>query len=233
MPTSIRYKEIIWPSIHAAVPHLQQERKTGLSAAIRAGLNFCIILGSACYLEGVLESGLKALLAHRRVNYRRLTGKRKELFPMNWFYSRIEEDLEKRVCRATGSEGYDPLFELLTGTRLSKLPRMEPLWEGVTVLFQMRNVLGHGREVAAEHYSAHSEAPFEELFSGGYSVAENYLRKKKLLASKFTQAKSNYIFLADPIADHFWNLATQAPKAIARSLDSRERRAFEKVAFLK
>ena len=67
MTITYEYRETIWPSIKAALDHLQMERKDGMPAEVRAGVNFSIILGSACYLEGVLEAGLKALLRLRRV----------------------------------------------------------------------------------------------------------------------------------------------------------------------
>jgi len=228
------YSETIRPSISAALSHLQDQRNDNMPVAVRAGINFSIVLGSACYLEGVLETGLKALLAHRRINYHRLRGKLREQRPMNFFYSRIEDDLEKRIRSSTGTDGYDPLFDLLIGQRLSKLPKVVPLWEGITVLFQLRNVLGHGREVMAKHVVA-SWTPKggEEQFSGGYRRAEDYLRKKKLLDRKFTAAHSEYIFLADKIADHFWDLATQVPKAVSKSLEIRERRVFDKAVFSK
>ena len=75
MTITYEYRETIWPSIKAALDHLQTERKDGMPAEVRAGVNFSIILGSACYLEGVLEAGLKALLRLRRVIYGRMNPK--------------------------------------------------------------------------------------------------------------------------------------------------------------
>lgn len=222
------YTETIWPSIHAALLHLQQERK-GLPKDVLAGINFSIILGSACYLEGVLETGLKALLTYRKYSSEKKTGCLQERRAFNVFYNSVMEDLERRICNATGTDGYDPLFELLIGARLSALPKVAPLWEGITVLFQMRNVLGHGRAVTAQRVRAHwIEKGEDERFSGGYRRAEDYLRKRKLLDKRFTEAHSEYLFLSDKIADHFWDLAREAPKAITKSLDGPERETFEK-----
>src|SRR5437016_9396565 len=93
----------------------------------------------------------------------------------------------------------------------------------------MRNVLGHGRAVTAQHIKAYwMGTEREERFSGGYRRAEDYFRKKKLLDKKFTEAHSEYLFLSNQIADHFWDLARQAPKAIAKSLDGPEREIFDK-----
>jgi hypothetical protein len=226
------YTETIWPSIHAALLHFQQERKGGLPTDVLAGINFSIILGSACYLEGVLETGLKALLAHRRYSLEKPRGSVQERRAFNAFYYGVTDDLERRICNATGTDGYDPLFELLTGMRLSKLSAVVPLWEGITVLFQMRNVLGHGRAVTAKRVNAYQMAvQDEEKFAGGYRRAEDYLRKRKLLDKKFTEAHSEYIFLSDKIADHFLDLARQTPKAISKSLDSIESRVFQQAVF--
>ena len=227
MPITWTFRESIWPSIDVALCHLQIERKDGLSPAVRAGINFSIIVGSACYVEGVLETELKAILAHRRVNYRRLRGRMREQRPMNFFYHRLEEDLENRI-RSANVAAYDDMFELLMGQRLSKLPGVKPIWEGLSVLFQLRNVLGHGREVIAQHVIAYEGSKKEEVFFGGYRKAEDYLRKNKLLKRKFTDAHSEYIFLSDAIADHFWSIARRVPKAVSKSLDDRERRAVEK-----
>ena len=146
---------------------------------------------------------------------------------MNFFFNRLEEDLSHRISTANAA-GYDELFLLLTGQKLSKLRTVKPLWEGLTVLFQLRNVLGHGREVMAQHVVEYEGATKEEVFSGGYRKAEDYLRKKKLLDKKFTDAPSEYIFLSDAMADHFWGIAQQVPKVVMRSFDDRERRAARK-----
>jgi len=84
----------------------------------------------------------------------------------------------------------------------------------------LRNALGHGREVKA--YQIISVAPIEEEFHGGYRRAENYLRKRKLINKKFTDAHSDFIFLSDPVADHFLELVERVPKAISQSLAKEE-----------
>jgi len=96
---------------------------------------------------------------------------------MDVYYRRLEEDLSHRLGRAVGASAYDEMFELLAGQRLSQLKEVASLWEGVTVLFHFRNVLGHGREVSARHIAGGSvKGGFREDFSGSYRVVENYLR---------------------------------------------------------
>ena len=222
------YTETIWPSIHAALNHLQQQRVDNLSQQVAAGINFSIILGSACYLEGVLETGLKAILSHQSAN----KGKIEELEKrrsFNLFYNGLIEDIERRISNATGTDGYDPIFMLLVGKKLSQLKTVVPLWEGITVLFQVRNVLGHGRAVTAQKIDAYWVREGEdERFSGGYRRAEDYLRKKKLVHKRFFEAHSDYLFLSDAVADHFWKLAQVTPVAIAESLDGEAAAIFKR-----
>ena len=215
--------ETIWQTIHPALNHIQKERRDGLPVEVRAGLNFCIILGSACYLEGVLEAGLKSFLWMRRDIYNKSRSRNINVRrSMNCWFNRVEEDMELRIRTATGAEGYNELFELLIGRQLSELEKIAPLWEGITVLFQLRNVLGHGREVKA--YQIVSVTPIEEKFQGGYRRAEDYLRKRKLINKKFTDAHSDFIFLSDAVADHFLDLVEKVPKAISQSLMGKDTR---------
>jgi hypothetical protein len=171
--------ESIWPSIEAAVDHLSGARKAHLDESVKAGLNFSIILGAACYLEGILETLLRALLNHRRTVFNRVDIPDFETRrSVNVFYTRLEGDLSNRIGRSLGAPGYSEMFELLTGTKLSGLDQMSPLWEGVTVLFNFRNVLGHGREVSARHLSGGLvEGGEKEEFGGSYRLVEDYLRR--------------------------------------------------------
>lgn len=147
------FNETIWPCIEPTVAYLAEKRREALPDPVRSGLNFSIALGAACYLEGVLETLLRALLACRRSEFGQVKipefGLRRS---MNVYYNRLEEDLAGRIGRAVGAAGYDDMFQLLAGQRLSQLKEVTPLWEAVTVLFSFRNVLGHGREVSARHY---------------------------------------------------------------------------------
>ena len=118
------------------------------------------------------------------------------------------------------------MFALIAGQRLSDLMGVKPLWEGITVLFNFRNVLGHGREVSARQYAGgFIPGGFKEEFTGSYRVVEDYLRKKHLLSRKFVDAHSEFLYLASDIADHFWQLARALPNAAIASLPDGERDA--------
>lgn len=216
--------EAIWPCIEATVGHLVAQRKERVPDLVKSGLNFSIVLGCACYIEGVLETLLRALLACRRAEFNRIQiDDFESRRAMNTYYGRLEDELSRNIGRAVGSSGYDEIFKLLAGQRLSQLKEVKPLWEGLTVLFNFRNVLGHGREVSARHFAGGAiPGGFREEFSGSYSVVEGYLRKKKLLARRFVEAHSEYVFLSPPIADHFWKLARALPEAVVSSLPRKE-----------
>ncbi|OGL45479.1 MAG: hypothetical protein A2161_14790 [Candidatus Schekmanbacteria bacterium RBG_13_48_7] len=47
---------------------------------------------------------------------------------------------------------------------------------------------------------------------------EDYLRKVGLLKGCFPDGASEYMFLTDNIADHFWGMAKQVPAAVISSL---------------
>jgi hypothetical protein len=204
--------------------YLVEQREELVPDLVKCGLNFSIVLGSACYVEGVLETLLRALLACRQTEFNRI--EIEDFYSrraMNTYYGRLEDELAHRIGRAVGASGYDEMFTLLTGQRLSQLKKVKPIWEGIAVLFNFRNVLGRGREVSARHFAG-GAAPggFKEDFSGSYRVVEDYLRKKKLLARRFVEARSEYLFFSAPIADHFLQLAKALPEAVVSSLTGEE-----------
>jgi hypothetical protein len=214
------FSEKIWPCIEASVNHLVNERKNVTSKLVQSGLNFSIVLGSACYVEGTIETILRAALGMRRKEFIEVPIDDLALRrAVNSFFNRVEEEFGENIGRATGAAGYDQMFELLTGYPLSKLDKVKTRWEGITVLFHFRNVLGHGREVAARQYRG-GAAPggMQEDFTGSYKKVEDYLHKKKLLSKKFVEAHDELLYLDNPIADHFWNLAHALPDAIVKSL---------------
>jgi hypothetical protein len=186
------------------------------------------VLGAACYLEGVLEALLRAILRCRKGQFDEyldfVNGEAR--WAMGKYYTRIEEDVSRRIGRAVGAAGYDEMFELLVGRRLSQMNEVSPFWEAVNVLFNFRNVLGHGREVSARHFTGGAvPGGVREDFPGSYKLVEDYLRKKSLLNQRFVDAHSEYLFLSEAIADHFWAVASGIPTAVMASLPEDERKA--------
>ena len=68
----ITLTESIWPCIKTSLDYLVEKRGEPLPDPVKSGLNFSIVLGSACYLEGVLEALLRALLGCRRADFNRI-----------------------------------------------------------------------------------------------------------------------------------------------------------------
>jgi hypothetical protein len=223
------FSETIWPCIEASVDQLVVDRKKVTSKLVLSGLNFSIVLGAACYVEGVLETMLRALLECRRREFGKINIDEFELRrATNSFYNRVEKRLEDEIGQATGAKGYDDMFELVGGEPLRNLSQITTLWEGITVLFQFRNVLGHGREVSAKQYrDAAAPGGAKEDFTGNYRKVEDYLRKKKLLSKKFLEAHNEFLYLDSTIADHFWNLARSLPEAVLTSLPDSDRKGCE------
>jgi hypothetical protein len=194
-----------------------------MSDLVRAGLNFSIVLGAACYVEGILETILRELLRCRHAEYAELPTS--GLVSINNYLNRIEKELDRDIGRTNGAAGYDAMFTLLTGHHLSELVIVKPIWEGITVLFNFRNVLGHGRQVLARQYSGYVvNGGLQEEFKSAYRVVEDYLRKTLLLNTRFVDANSELLYLTSEMADHFWQLARALPEAVTASLPNPERR---------
>jgi hypothetical protein len=221
------FVEPIWPCIEATMDYFVERRKERIPSLVKAGLNFSIVLGSACYVEGVLEGVLRGLLNYRRAEFNRVNIDDTDLRrAMNNYYERLEDELSRNIGRAIGASGYDELFAILAGQPLNRLRQVKPLWEGITVLFNFRNVLGHGREVSARHFTGGAiPGGLREEFLGSYRLVEEYLRKNRLLSRRFVEAHSEYLFLSAPIADHFLKLAKALPEAVLSSLPTDERDA--------
>lgn len=224
---TITITEALWPCIEATIDYLVEQREERAPDPVKSGLNFSIILGSACYVEGVLEVLLRGLLScrtreYRCVNIEDLNSRR----ALNKYYARIQDEFSRNIGRAAGASGYDELFTLLAGQRLSQLKKVKPLWESITVLFNFRNVLGHGRQVSArQSFGGGVPGGFREDFYGSYKVVEDYLRKKRLIDRRFIDRHSEFMFLSGTIADHFWELAKAMPEAILSSLSDTDERS--------
>ena len=92
------FTEVVWPCIAAVVDHLAEQRKEELPDLVKSGLNFSIILGSACYVEGVLETVLRELLACRRTEFNSVDIDNFDLRrAMNTYYGRLEDELSRNT----------------------------------------------------------------------------------------------------------------------------------------
>lgn len=178
-------------------------------------INLSIILYSACLIEGELEESLLYVLDFYRRIYNRINISEFETRKaMNFYYGRIEDELDARIRKTTGIEKYDELFELLLGASLSTNTDIKSQFEGIRVLFQLRNMLAHGRQVHAIQISRWSVLEsLSEIFIGGYKNVENYLFKKGLISKKYTECEDDVPFFTNEISNHFYQIADQFLKS--------------------
>lgn len=173
----------------------KQRAGAGVTEPIRAGINFSIILASACYVEGNFE---RVLLKNIGAT----------VATTNPLQARLLEDLRSRVAKTTGSEGYNEIFDLVVGRKANELIGDQELWENIKTLFFFRNVIAHGRAVGYKLYFPPGIGGFwEEEFAGGYKKVEDFLLRKKLLESRHIEEASNWHYFSDPVADFFWTAA--------------------------
>ncbi|WP_143450125.1 hypothetical protein [Janthinobacterium sp. BJB304] len=174
----------------------KQRASPDIPEAIRAGINFSIILASACYIEGNFE----------RILIKNINASGEHSTPL---YKRLIDDLRLRVSKTTGSEGYDEIFALVVGKKANETLREPGLWENIKTLFYFRNVIAHGRAVGYKLYFPPNVGGFwEEEFSGGYKKVEDFLLKKGLLESRHIDEENNWHYFSDDVADFFWSAAT-------------------------
>jgi hypothetical protein len=165
-----------------------QENRPSLTDEVRDSYNMTIILCRACLIEGLLEEQ-----AYRAIGYYRAKFQKVDIpefttrKPVNTFVYRMVEDLESRVGRSTGIENFATLLNSLLGGSLLSDPLIAPYAEGIRVMFQLRNVIAHGRAVRASVQLRGVDIDNgEEDFRGGYSMAEKYLLKAGIIDKKFT-----------------------------------------------
>lgn len=189
----------------------------------KAGINFSIIVNSACFIEGALESGLSSILSYQ-VRSKNVNDQ---------LIIRLSEDLENRIRTTTGSTNYNSLFELLLGLKFSDLQPLTHLWEGIAILFHLRNVLAHGRainfsmEFPGEDFPPDFNSFWNEEFKGGYKKVQDYLIKKQIVDKRFMEQSWELFFLQDDIANHFWSIALNFILGIGNALSDDVQQAFK------
>ncbi len=205
------YKEPIFEHYKSILDFSLESRGQQVNPKSILALNLNIILSSACLVESYLEKYGKCILGYYRVIYNELSIPDLEFRkPMNMFYRRIETDLYTRIAQCTGIDNFDHIFELLTGKSLKQSDALKPLLEPVKVLFQLRNVIAHGREVSAYEVSAYWNGnEFEQYFSGGYKRAEEFLLKNKIIDRGFIESGGIEQLFSNPVADYFFNISQQ------------------------
>lgn len=214
---------------------IRNEQYTKLSEDEIMGLNYNIVLNTACILEGKLESILSNIIHYYTKIYTKVDITdfylRKTI---NSFFDNTISDLKSRVARTIGIRNYISLLgQLIPDYVISD--EMKRLSEGVNVLFEFRNVLAHGRMISAETetsipYPNYIEMETIEYFKGGYKNTEDYLIKNKLNTSKFIDSESVGTFFTNQVADHFLELSNKYLVALEKSLPEDFKHCAEQVS---
>lgn len=216
----------IWDTIALANAWFIRMRAsdTTMSTQERAGVNFSVLLNSACFVEGSLESLLRRLLDARSRLFHSIDKPHFETRRAFYlFIGRLIDDLEERVCRATGPENYSEMFQLVLGKSLAECANDTASWEGIRVLFFLRNVIAHGRMAVIKHTMVRGtlrQPEWDEDFRGGYAKAAEYLQKRGLASGKFGDVDVETLVFNDRVADHFWNLAEAFTQAITTHVEA-------------
>ena len=175
-----------------------------------ASVNMNLILCTTCYLEGILEDRCKLLLGYYNSIHNCIDLQEFKIRKVsNLIHSEIANFFHTKISQTTGLDNFDNFFKIFLHKSFKQAEEFKPLLEGINTLFQLRNVIAHGRQVYAYEVDAYYTNGIEEHFSGGYKKAEEYLIKKGYLTEKFIESENIEIFFSNEIADHFLVLANK------------------------
>jgi len=105
----------VWPYLETFNEFLIKSRKIVKQRDIRIGINYTIILNTACCVEGILEYILKEILFQKSTMLQDV-----ESVNFHQFYYFIEKEIHDRIAKTTGIDNYNHLFKLLIGKELKK-----------------------------------------------------------------------------------------------------------------
>lgn len=205
------HKHSVFPYIEKHIDFLYSSRKNleRKQKDEKIGINYSIILMCACLIEGKLENDLKELLQHRSNVFNDLEVKDFYKRRINGTVMNKLIDLtEDNISRTTGIGNFESLFKLLSYKRTPEKYSDYANWEGITVLFNFRNVLPHGREISAKRILAWwTDDNWKDEFKGGYSATEKYLIKKKFIEKGVIENWSAKYLFTNKVTDHFHSIS--------------------------
>lgn len=205
----------VWFCLPRTLQRLQQLRATERLSMVQAGFNYTILLQSACFLEGALESGLEEMIT--------------SVPPANHpMYTELKNEVRLRIGRSTNPDKYNQLFKLVCGVALSDLEPVGNKWPSFLALFALRNVLAHGRAIRSTTVlSPKSDVPSESEFTGDYSRAYDYLKGRQLVPAQNNPLELDWFCLKDEIADHFAEFSLKFVREVGDSLSGKMKEAFQ------
>ena len=209
MALYVYYSDEIHSKLKRNIEFMVEIRTSQKDEELIASINLNILLLTACYVEGKLEEILKKLMEDHRQIYREVDiDDFKIRRPINIFYNSITDDVINRISKCTGLENYSNIWRLIMNKSLLDYDEIKELWEPTQILFQLRNVIAHGRQVSSYTVNAYWNGNRdEENFFGGYKKAEDYLIKIGLLKNRFIENSNSNLFFSNEIADYFWDIA--------------------------
>lgn len=211
MSIIIYENETIFQFYKEMIDYLVLQRETIESDRLRIAINMNIVLDCSCYLEGVLENRAKKILEYYDDLYRNVNIPDFEIRkPINTFFYALKDDCEQRISKCTGVDKYNEIFKLLFVNDLKSEPLIEKNMESIRVLGQLRNVIAHGREINAHiRVSNLEEMTGEEMFIGGYRIAEDLLLKKGIISKRFIEQENVRELFSDNTADYFLKITNE------------------------
>lgn len=225
----IKLEHSVWPYLlnHIEFLKLQRNKLRRDDKENRIGINFSIILATACLVEGKIEYDLKTLVKHRRkilfnnVNIKNFYTRR--IYAS--FISNMEDYLINMIAKNTGVENWEDIIKLLSYKRTPSKLSDYTNWEGIIKLFNFRNVLAHGREVSAQRVSAwYTNMNWKDEFVGGYKSTEDYLFKKKLVKKRFIKKGSIEHLFTNKVADHFYSISKEFMKYFSKIINQEKKK---------
>lgn len=192
------------------------------------GLNYNIILNSVLILEGEFEKLLFSIVQHYENMYIQKVSQHEKLNDLEsgtyvrFFLNQSFNNMREKISKNTGLKHYKSMLEELIHN-YQNTAEMKKLEEGVETLFQLRNVLAHGRAIRfniKSHmpYPTYNVESIESDFKGGYKKAEDYLIKHGLLSNVMTQNMNFYQLFENDICNHFVDISQKYLQACRDSI---------------
>jgi hypothetical protein len=176
--------------------HLNDKKKLSQKNELKqtiCGLNYSIILNSACLIEGILDNFLKVTTKIKFLSIEKSRSK---------FEEKLFEDFINRISISTWSK-YNSIFEIVMNKKLSDFfnEANKALWKDVEFLFKFRNLLAHGESIEMNYGDQSPEVVYHEKAD----VIEQFLKSRDL-ADKQLEEGDLFLeyFLTDKIADYFF-----------------------------
>ena len=126
------------------------------------------------------------------------------------FLNNFFERTKSQISKNTGISHYKNMLSTLIDN-YTPTQEMKNLEEGIEVLFQLRNVLAHGRAIRFDvktymPYPTYEVENVEVDFKGGYKKAEDYLYKHGLIEKKCIETRNFHILFTNEISNYFVDL---------------------------